>query len=63
MAPDGEHQNPIGADPGIRSLQDYPGPRGEQGDAEVFLYTFESRGSAVGQDGIKALEISSRNKL
>jgi hypothetical protein len=25
MAPDGEHQNPIGADHGIRSLQDYPG--------------------------------------
>jgi len=50
MAPDGEQHNPIGAEHVSRTIQNHPeatGPQGEQDDADVLLYTFASRGSAV----------------
>jgi hypothetical protein len=57
MAPDGEQHNPIGAEHVSRTIQNHPEPsrtiqnhqaQGEQDDADVSLYAFVSRGSAVG---------------
>jgi hypothetical protein len=53
MAPDGEQHNPIGAEHVSRTIQNHhalraSGPQGEQDDADGLLYTFASRGSAVG---------------